>query len=244
MPERVGVVGDKLKVRSISKPVAATVSAPPLRDGDHLTGDEFLRRWDAMPDVKFAELIGGIVDMASPMSDTHGDFHARLGGWLFPYKAATPGCALRYAVTWRMSPDDITQPDISLRILWEYGGQSRVEGAYPVGAPELAVEISYTTYSKDAGEKLRLYERSGVLEYLVVRPGHREIIWRELVNGKYQVVGPGADGVFRSNVFPGLWLNPERIWADDSKAVIELIERGTSMPQHAAFVHKLAAAKC
>ena len=224
-------------------PVAATVLPPPLCDGDRLTGDEFLRRWDAMPDLKFAELIGGIVYMASPLSFTHGDFHARLGGWLFSYKAATPGCALCYAVTWRMSPSDIPQPDIALRIQPEYGGQSRMAGPYPAGAPELAVEISHTTFSKDAGEKLRLYERSGVMEYIVVRPDHREIIWRQLVDGKYRVTAPDADGVFRSNVFPGLWLNPEHIWADESRATIELIDRGTSTPEHAAFVERLAAVK-
>ena len=36
--------------------MAAPVSPPPLRDGDRLTSDEFLRRWEAMPDLKHAEL--------------------------------------------------------------------------------------------------------------------------------------------------------------------------------------------
>jgi len=40
-------------------PLAAPVLTPPLRDGDRLTREEFLRRWEAMPDVKRAELIGG-----------------------------------------------------------------------------------------------------------------------------------------------------------------------------------------
>jgi hypothetical protein len=41
----------------------APLSPPPLRDGDRLTSDEFMRRWEAMP-----ELIDGIVYMASPVT--------------------------------------------------------------------------------------------------------------------------------------------------------------------------------
>ena len=42
---------------------SAPVLLPPLREGDRLTREEFLRRWEAMPDLKWAELIDGIVYM-------------------------------------------------------------------------------------------------------------------------------------------------------------------------------------
>ncbi len=77
---------------------------------------------------------------------------------------------MRADVTWRMDPNNVPQPDLALRILAECGGQSKVEGKYPVGAPELIVEISHTTSHKDIGAKLRLHERSGVRQYLVVQP--------------------------------------------------------------------------
>ena len=48
-------------------PMAAPVLLPPLHDGDRLTSDEFIRRWEAMPDLKHAELIDGIVQMPSPV---------------------------------------------------------------------------------------------------------------------------------------------------------------------------------
>lgn len=48
------------------------VSAMPrLENGDHLTRAEFERRYAAMPDVKKAELIEGMVMMPSPVSNTH-----------------------------------------------------------------------------------------------------------------------------------------------------------------------------
>jgi Uma2 family endonuclease len=92
------------------------------------------------------------------------------------------------ATTFLMSNDSVPQPDLALKILPEYGGQSRIEGKYPAGAPELIVEVSNTTASKDGGEKLLLYERSGVCKYLIVRPRKEQISWRRLVDGKYQRV--------------------------------------------------------
>ena len=40
---------------------AAELRVPPLVAGDRLTRDEFLRRWAAHPEIKIAELLGGLV---------------------------------------------------------------------------------------------------------------------------------------------------------------------------------------
>src|SRR5260370_11775547 len=74
-------------------------SVPPLVAGDKLTRAEFLRRWEADPEIKNAELIGGIVYMASPVSAEHGDMDGDVGGWLFTYKMATPGTACGHNTT-------------------------------------------------------------------------------------------------------------------------------------------------
>ena len=205
--------------------MAATVLPPPLREGDRLTREEFLRRWDAMPDVKFAELIDGVVHVASPLSFPHGDFQMRLGGWLGFYATFTPGCDLISDVTTLMSADSVPQPDLSLRWQPEYGGQARHEGEYPVSAPELIVEVSVTSLKRDEGEKLRLYERSGVQEYLIVQPTKRRIVWRELVEGKYREIAPDSGGLLCSRVFPGLWLEPAAHWNNDRAAMLALIQR-------------------
>src|SRR3954467_11172818 len=74
--------------------VMATVEqeVPPLVRGDFLSRDEFLRRWEAMPEVKRAELIKGVVYMPSPVSPRHGDTENEVGTWLGVYTASTPGC--------------------------------------------------------------------------------------------------------------------------------------------------------
>src|SRR5687767_4329235 len=65
---------------------------PPLENGDRLTRSDFEQRYDAMPHVKKAELIEGIVYMPSPVRvRSHGKPHGQIMGWISTYCAATPG---------------------------------------------------------------------------------------------------------------------------------------------------------
>jgi Uma2 family endonuclease len=208
--------------------MAAPHLPPLLRDGDRLTRDEFMRRYEAMPDLKGAELIDGIVYMPSPVSNVHAEFHARMSYWLGSYAAVAPDCRYGITGTWLMSSDSAPQPDLSLSIRPEHGGQSGIEGGYAAGAPELVVEISHTTTAKDKGVKLRLYERSGVREYIMVMPVERQIVWRELESGSYREIAPDEDGLYRSRVFPGLWLDPAALWAGDLAGLAAAVPKGVA----------------
>ena len=107
----------------------------PLVAGERLSREEFMRRWELLPDLKKAELIDGVVYMPSPLSTAHCTQHSAVGFWLFSYASSTPGCEAGIDGTWLML-EDAPQPDAFLRILTEYGGQSRVEGIYYHGAPD------------------------------------------------------------------------------------------------------------
>jgi Uma2 family endonuclease len=219
--------------------VPVLLTPPPFREGDRLNGAEFLRRWQAMPELKHAELIGGTVFFApTPVSALHSDAHTEMVDWLLAYKSRTPGCHVGIDCTWRMGPSDIPQPDLFIRIL--NGGQSRIEGAFATGAPELIVEISGSSLSRDLGIKLDLYRQSGVREYITVLLEPRKLIWRQLVRGRYREVKPGEDGLLRSLIFPGLWLDPEAVW-DAQTSTRAAVEQGVRSPEHAAFVRRLAA---
>jgi Uma2 family endonuclease len=221
--------------------VAASVLLPPLRDGDRLTSDEFMRRWEAMPDLKFAELIDGVVYMPSPVSNGHSDFHHPLTCWTGYYIAGT-GPAVRGGIdaTWLMGERDTTQPDIALRILPEYGGQSHLEGEYAGGAPELIIEVASSSRNRDLGPKLKLYERMGVREYIVVLAKKKQVSWKELIDGKFQAIEPSSDGIIRSRFFPGLWLDPAALWRIDLQRLSAVVQQGLATPEHAAFVARLA----
>src|SRR5207253_7509645 len=129
--------------------IMATVSeatVPPLAFGDKLTREEFLRRWEAHPEIKNAELIGGMVFMPSPVSVDHGETDNDVGGWLCLYKAATPGTAAGNNTTSYLL-DDVPQPDTYLRILPEYAGRTWVEDKYLHGTPEFLAEIALSSAS-------------------------------------------------------------------------------------------------
>jgi hypothetical protein len=220
----------------------STTLDPELVAGDKLTRAEFLRRWEAHPEIKNAELIGGVVYMPSPLSLEHADMDGDVGGWLWTYKVATPGTACGHNAT-SFILEDTPQPDVNLRIRPEYGGSSRVEGKYLAGVPELLTEICRSSASYDLHVKLDLYQAAGVPEYLAVLLFEKEVRWHVLVNGRYQLLPPDPDGLFRSRVFPGLWLDGAALLAGNMQQVLARLQEGLRSGEHEQFVAELARRK-
>jgi Uma2 family endonuclease len=202
-----------------------------------------MRRWEAMPDLKHAELIDGIVYMPSPVSRLHSLFHLPLSTWIGCYLGATPGSTGGIDGTWLMDERNVPQPDIDLSILSEHGGQSREEGIYSGGAPELIVEVAASSRSRDLGAKLKLYGRMSVREYLVAVAGKKQFVWYELTESGYRPLDPDADGVFRSRFFPGLWLDPAALWRIDLARLLAVLQQGIATAEHGSFDTRLAAPK-
>jgi Uma2 family endonuclease len=194
-----------------------------------------------MPHIKRAELIGGVVYLPSPLSWSHGSTENDASTWLGVYKAATPGCAASNNATWLMEEDEAPQPDLSLRILPEYGGQSRREGLYSAGAPEFLAEVCLSSTAYDLHQKLEVYQQNGVLEYLAVLLREREIPWHRLVGTQFEVTPAPADGVYRSAIFPGLWLDAPALLRGDLARVLAVLNQGLGSPEHQAFIEQLAA---
>jgi Uma2 family endonuclease len=223
----------------------ASPSIPPLENGDHLTRPEFERRYHAMPHLKKAELLEGIVYIPSPVpspvaDENHGEPHFDIITWLGMYRMATPGVRGGDNSSLILDLDNEPQPDALLRLLPEYGGQSRVgEGGYLVGAPEFIAEVAASSASYDLHEKKRVYRRVGVKEYLVWRVLDRAVDWFVQREGKYLPLSPGEDGVYRSEVFPGLWLDAAALIHGDLAAVGQVLQQGLTSPEHQAFVRGL-----
>ena len=199
--------------------------------------EEFLRVWDRLPDLKRAELIDGVVYVASPVSKDHASFQFLMGAWLSLYTWKTPACEMAGEGTWKML-DSAPQPDVHLVIRPECGGQSGFDGTFTTGAPELAVEICVSSREYDFGPKLALYQRAGVREYITVETFSNRIVWRELVDGSYRAIEPELDGSLRSRMFPGLWLDVEAFLNRRGPEIQSFLERGLSDPAHAGFVER------
>ena len=218
-------------------------SLPLLENGDHLDQKSFHARYEAMPDVR-AELIGGIVFMSSPLKPSHGRFGSRVIHWLAEYEIATPGTEVLENTTHIMGPESEMQPDAGLLILPECGGQTSIDKkGYLTGASELIAEISHSTESIDLNAKKIDYENAGVLEYVVVALRTKKVFWFARKHGKLKETQPDADGIYRSEVFPGLWLDPAALLRRDGPGVLAVVRRGLATPEHAAFVAKLASKK-
>ncbi|MGB0562360.1 MAG: Uma2 family endonuclease [Spirulinaceae cyanobacterium] len=185
----------------------AVSTIPRLENGDRLTQVEFERRYHAMPQLKKAELINGIVYMGSPLRiNQHGEPHAFILSWLGLYLASHNDLQLGDNCIVRLDPDNEPQPDVLLRK--RSGGTSTISAdGYVAGPPELIVEIAASTVSLDMHHKRELYCRTGVQEYLVWRVEDGAIDWFELVKGQYQRLQPNSVGLLCSKVFPGLKLD-------------------------------------
>jgi Uma2 family endonuclease len=226
-----------------TKPPGSADGIPPLETGDRLSRAEFERRYEAMPKLKKAELIEGVVYVPSPVSlDRHAKPHFELITWLGHYKWATPGLIGADNATTRLDLDNEPQPDISLFIDPARGGQARVSSdGYLEAAPELVAEIASTSASYDLNAKLEVYRRNGVREYLVWRVWDRQIDWFVLRRRNYVRLPLDESGLYRSQIFPGLLLDPAALIRGDSATLQAALQRGLASPEHAAFVARLGA---
>lgn len=222
--------------------VFAQEGEPILENGDRLTRAEFERRYDAMPNLKKAELIKGIVYMPSPVRHKrHSKPHSYVVTWLGTYVAATPKLDVGDNATIRLDDENDPQPDALLRLPAELGGQSRIdEEDYIISAPELIVEIAASSASYDLHDKKDIYCQHGVQEYVVWRTADREIDWFRLENGQYVKVDPDNEGIIESRVFPGLRLATTALLAGDLARVLAELQKGLNSDDHKTFVQKLA----
>lgn len=231
-----------LRGRPASVPTMAPVDLPPLENGDHLTRYEFERRYEARPDIKKAELIERVVYMPSPVrARSHGGPHGQIIAWLGVYSAATPGVEFYDNVTVRLDLDNEPQPDALLRLEPEAGGNSRVSAEdYVEGAPELIVEIAASSVSYDLHDKLRVYRRNGVPEYMVWRVYDKQVDWFRLIQDEYVPLTPDESGVVHSQVFPGLRLTVQALLVGDLATVLAELQKGLGTAEHGAFVERLS----
>lgn len=221
---------------SIPPDAAASNAEPLLEQGDRLTRDEFERRYQRMRRLRKAELIEGTVFMPSPVRATkHAEPHNFLSGWLLVYVSETPGVRCFDNSTVRLDLDNEPQPDLVL--IQAKGGQTRIsQDDYIEGAPEMAVEIVGSSAAYDLHQKKGAYRRNGVREYLVWIIGENRLVWWELHGGEYHELAADSQGILRSKIFPGLWLDTIALLKSDMKTVLATLRRGLDSQEHAAFV--------
>ena len=125
----------------------------------------------------------------------------------------------------------------------EPGGQSRRDDdGYIEGAPELIAEVAASSASYDLHDKLRVYQRNGVREYIVWRTVDQRIDWFELADDEYRPLRADGQDVIRSKVFPGLALAIDALLVGDFPVVESTLREAMATAEHDAFVTTLKGA--
>ncbi len=212
---------------------------PPLENGDRLSRFEFERRYEAMPHLKKAELVEGVVYMASPLRiKSHGEPHGDLVTWMGTYKTFTPGVVLGIEPTVRLDLENEPQPNAVLLV----PGRQATIGAddYIEGAPELIVEVAASSAAIDLHDKKRAYRRNQVHEYVVWRTLESQLDWFVLKADDYVTQLPDQQGIVRSQIFPGLWLAVSALLSGEMTTVLSVLQQGLNSPEHQKFVQQLS----
>lgn len=221
------------------RPVSQTINEPPiLENGDRLTRSEFERRYAAMLHLKKAELIDGVVYIAAALRcHRHGNPHSYIQTWLGIYAANTPGVEPADNATVRLDLENEPQPDALLRLEIAYGGQSRIsEDDYIEGAPELIIEIAASSASYDLHDKLRVYRRNGVQEYLIWLVEEQAFRWYTLQDNEYVLQQPNPSGLLQSQCFPGLVLAVTALLSGQMAEVLATQQNALSSPEYQRFM--------
>ena len=191
---------------------------PRLRAGEQLSRDEFHRRYEAMPDLKRAELVEGVVYLPGMGELRYGEARANLIAWLGISTAGTDRCEGSAHPTVLLDETNELQPDAVLRIA--PGGNSHVNAdGFIEGAPELIAEVVRRRSDDGLGPKLEALRRNGVRECIVWAVDDERLEWLFLDGGHYRSVARDADGLLLSHVWPALRQDDEALLRGDFAGV-------------------------
>ena len=188
-----------------------------------MSPEEFLWRWEQIPELKKAELIEGVVHLASPVWSPHSAYDALFASWLTYYAvAAKQDLWIGSKPTLRLE-GSVVQPDVAL-----VRGRSSLQGGYLNEIPELVVEVCYSSKSHDLGQKLATYRSAGLRDHIAVLTQARRVEWRVITGAKCRLLHPTKNGILSSPNFPGLWLDTQALFPLDRQRLFAAIDRGVN----------------
>lgn len=214
-----------------------------LEPGDHLDQRTFHERYEAATEHVSAELVGGVVYMPAALRRDHGRIHSQVNAWLMSYELATEGTCVFDNASVILADDSEPQPDASLLVLPERGGQTTDRDGYICGPPELVVEVALSSEAYDLHAKRRDYEKYGVGEYLVLVLREQRAVWFAREDHSFQEIPADEDGLLRSRLFGGLWIDPAAMFACNTKRVQDILRQGLESDDHRRTIERLSRAQ-
>jgi hypothetical protein len=228
-------------------PVAKPVTTPPKRfvppfeNGDRLDQKTFHDLYERTPFRFRAELVDGIVYLKIPKPvRLRRRPRLSLSVWLGAYEAETEGVQIAMHATNILIDRNETHPYQTVIVDPALGGRTSINADdFVEGGAELLVEIAERSCSLPYHKKFEQYQKANVREYIIVNLESRNFNWFTNTANGFQPIKPNADGIMKSRVLPGLWLDREATLNDNNKRVRAVLDSGLASPEHAKFVTKL-----
>lgn len=196
---------------------AITQPAPAMQK---LSYEEFLIAYDGVR----AEWVDGEVIMSPPASYAHQELVSFLSSVLRVYVETQ---ALGWIVTapFQMRLTQISrgrEPDI---LFVRTDHRHLIQPTYLDGPADLAIEIiSPESLLRDRGEKFAEYELAGVQEYWLLDPERKRADFYQLeADGRYRLASLD-EGIYRSQVLQGFWLNVDWLWQNPLPKVLTVLK--------------------
>lgn len=178
-----------------------------------------------------AEWVNGEVVPMSPVSDEHQLVASFLLTLLKHYvEHHALGVVLYEPFQMKTGPDlPGRSPDV-LFVAEEH--RARIHRTVLEGPADLVIEvISPESRGRDRGEKFYEYEQGGVMEYWLIDPQRKQAEFhRRGEDGIYKSVPIAADGVFRSETLPGLWLDVAWLWQRPLPKLLDVLKQWGLVP--------------
>jgi Uma2 family endonuclease len=181
-----------------------------VRSGLRFKADDI---WDTPEDGNRYEVIDGELYVTPPPLELHQKGLGNLYGYIWQY-VHNRRLGTVYAAPFGVVLDDENgvQPDI---VYVSLERQSLVVERGLEGAPDLVVEIlSRSTRARDRGVKMKRYAAAGIPHYWIVDPRTRSLEAYHLAEQGYELIGSyGPGSIFRPELFPGLEIPIDDLWA-------------------------------
>ena len=178
----------------------------PVRHGN-IRFEEFL---DIVPDGQKADLLDGVIYMASPDNTNAAELNSWLGMLIFSFVELNDlGIVYFSRVAYRLGSKRGPEPDIGF-VPKEL--ESTRRRGYIDGPPALAVEIvSPDSVGRDYVQKRAIYESGGVREYWIVDPDEKQATFLRLHGGRFLTIKP-KNHIFSSEVLAGFRIDVRWLW--------------------------------